>query len=108
MRTATRTSWGSFDFRSVRAPALTRAECRVLELVASGLSSREIAAILTVSRQTVTYHIGHLLMKLDAKSRTGLVARAYAIGLIPPGDWPPHIDGPSWPRRLRAPSPPGI
>ena len=96
MRTATRVARGSFDARPERAPVLTRAECRVLELVAAGLSSREIGGRLTVSRQTVTYHIGNLLMKLNAKSRTGLVARAYAIGLIPPGVWPPQIDGRTW------------
>ena len=44
---------------------------RVLELVALGLSSREIAQRLWISRQGVTYHIGNLFVKLRASTRTG-------------------------------------
>ena len=77
--------------RPVRRP--TVAELRVLQLVALGLPSREIASRLWVSRQAVTYHIGNLFMKLDADSRAGLVARAYALGIFSPGVWPPTIDG---------------
>jgi DNA-binding CsgD family transcriptional regulator len=71
---------------------ITPGELRVLQLVALGLTSREIAGRLWVSRQAVTYHIGNLLMKLRADSRAGLVARAYAIGVLSPGTWPPVID----------------
>ena len=67
------------------------AQLRVLELVALGLSSREIGARLWISRQTVTYHIGNLLTELGASSRAGLVARAYAVGILEPGCWPPHL-----------------
>jgi DNA-binding CsgD family transcriptional regulator len=75
--------------RPVRRP--TVAELRVLQLVALGLPSREIASRLWVSRQAVTYHIGNLFMKLHADSRAGLVARAYALGVFSPGVWPPTI-----------------
>jgi DNA-binding CsgD family transcriptional regulator len=71
---------------------ITPAELRVLQLVALGLTSREIAVRLWVSRQAVTYHIGNLFMKLRADSRAGLVARAYAIGVLAPGAWPPVVD----------------
>jgi DNA-binding CsgD family transcriptional regulator len=73
----------------VSAPSI--AQLRVLELVALGLSSREIGSRLWVSRQTVTYHIGNLLVKLDAPTRAGLVARAYALGLLESGYWPPRV-----------------
>ncbi|MEO8424810.1 MAG: helix-turn-helix transcriptional regulator [Actinomycetota bacterium] len=76
--------------RPIRRP--TNAELRVLLLVALGLPSREIAARLWVSRQAITYHIGNLFMKLRAESRAGLVARAYAVGILGPGVWPPTID----------------
>jgi DNA-binding CsgD family transcriptional regulator len=74
----------------------TPGELRVLELVALGLSSREIAARLWISRQGVTYHIGNLFVKLRANSRAGLVARAYAIGLLAPGSWPPRANLPGF------------
>jgi DNA-binding CsgD family transcriptional regulator len=73
----------------VRLP--TEAEVRVLELVALGLSSREIAQQLWISRQGVTYHIGNLFTKLRASSRAGLVSRAYATGLLDPRSWPPRV-----------------
>ena len=73
----------------VRLP--TEAEVRVLELVALGLSSREIAQRLWISRQGVTYHIGNLFVKLRASTRTGLVSRAYATGLLDPRSWPPRV-----------------
>jgi DNA-binding CsgD family transcriptional regulator len=78
--------------------SMTPGECRVLELVALGLSSREIGTRLRVSRQGVTYHIGNLFTKLGAESRAGLVARAYVFGLIAPSDWPPRVLGTSIPR----------
>jgi len=71
---------------------ITPAELRVLQFVALGLTSREIAERLWVSRQAVTYHIGNLFMKLRADSRAGLVARAYAVGILCPGRWPPAVD----------------
>ena len=82
------TDVGDVDLvRPARRPTI--AEFRVLQLVALGLSSREIASRLWVSRQAVTYHIGSLFMKLHADSRAGLVARAYALGVFSPGIWPP-------------------
>src|SRR6185436_5721910 len=51
---------------------LTPAENRILELVALGLPSREIAGRMSVTRQAVTWHIGNLFMKLGAENRAGL------------------------------------
>lgn len=84
------------DFRTVEllrpVRRITAAELRVLQFVALGLTSREIAESLWVSRQAVTYHIGNLLMKLRADTRAGLVARAYALGILCPGTWPPAVN----------------
>jgi DNA-binding CsgD family transcriptional regulator len=74
----------------IRQP--TNAELRVLLLVALGLPSHEIASRLWVSRQAITYHISNLFMKLRAESRAGLVARAYAVGILAPGMWPPALN----------------
>jgi DNA-binding CsgD family transcriptional regulator len=70
---------------------LSPAESRILELVAIGLPSREIAARMSVTRQAVTWHIGNLFMKLGAENRAGLVARAYATGLLVAESWPPQV-----------------
>lgn len=56
---------------------LTRREREVLSLVAEGKTSREIAAVLVVSPHTVRKHIEHVLEKLDVRTRSAAVARAF-------------------------------
>jgi DNA-binding CsgD family transcriptional regulator len=70
----------------------TRAEARVLELAALGLSTAQIAARLWVTTSAVTFHIGNLLHKLGVSNRAGAIARAYAFGLLDPGSWPPRVN----------------
>jgi LuxR family maltose regulon positive regulatory protein len=61
---------------------LTARELDVLRLMAQGASNAEIAASLTVSLGTARWHVGHVLAKLGAASRTQAVVRAQQIGLI--------------------------
>jgi predicted ATPase/DNA-binding CsgD family transcriptional regulator len=62
---------------------LTRRESEVAELVARGMTNREIAAQLYLSTRTVETHVDHILTKLDLSTRTQLVARAHEGGLLP-------------------------
>ena len=55
---------------------LTPTEGRVVELVAAGLSNREVAAKLFVSVATVKTHLIHVYGKLDLRSRAELAAAA--------------------------------
>jgi|1185.fasta_scaffold08583_3 DNA-binding NarL/FixJ family response regulator len=57
-------------------------EQQVLELVASGRSSRQIGRELHISPRTVESHIGRLYRKLAVHSRLQAVGRAAALGLI--------------------------
>ena len=63
--------------------ALTRRELEVLALMAEGLSNKAIAARLTISDQTVKFHVGSIGGKLNALNRTDAVRRAIQRGLIP-------------------------
>ena len=63
----------------------TPAERRVLELLPTELSLKEIAARLDVSRDTVKSHVGDLYRKLEAHSRSEAVSRARELGLLPRG-----------------------
>ena len=54
---------------------LTRREREVLELLADGLTDREIAAALTLSRRTVETHVSSILHKLGARNRAEAVRR---------------------------------
>jgi DNA-binding NarL/FixJ family response regulator len=53
---------------------LTPREREILDLVALGLSNRDIAAQLVVSHRTVEKHVESLLRKTGARSRTQLAA----------------------------------
>ncbi len=48
---------------------LTPQEKKVLDLLATGLDNKSIAASLDISAKTVAYHITHLLSKLNVNSR---------------------------------------
>lgn len=62
---------------------ITRREHEILELIAMGLSNREIADKLFVSENTVKTHSSRLFDKLSAKRRTQAVQLGKEFGLIP-------------------------
>jgi DNA-binding NarL/FixJ family response regulator len=63
-------------------PQLTEREREVLALMAEGLSNKEIAARLGFSKRTAAFHVGNILQKLGAASRTEAVVRAKERGII--------------------------
>jgi DNA-binding CsgD family transcriptional regulator len=62
---------------------ITPRELEILELIAQGLSNREIAERLFVSENTVKTHSSRLFDKLSAKRRTQAVQIGKELGLIP-------------------------
>jgi LuxR family transcriptional regulator, maltose regulon positive regulatory protein len=73
----------SFSASALLGPtALTTAELRVLRLLPTHLSFREIAARLHVSANTIKTQAHAVYRKLDASSRTEAVAHARAVGLV--------------------------
>jgi len=61
---------------------LTVRENEILNLVAQGLSNREIAEQLFVSRYTVESHIKHIYRKLSVTKRTKAVSAARSLGIL--------------------------
>ncbi len=62
--------------------SLTQREKEILSLVAQGLSNREIADELCVSRYTVESHIKHIYRKLSVSKRTKAVSTARHLGIL--------------------------
>ncbi|HEX9036346.1 MAG TPA: response regulator transcription factor [Ktedonobacterales bacterium] len=72
--------------RVEREPGLqiTAREQAVLLAVARGLKNQEIAGELSVSLNTVEFHMRNLLVKLGASSRTDALMRAQRLGWVAP------------------------
>ena len=54
------------------ADSLTPSEHRIAQLAARGLTNRQIAEELFLSRKTVEMHLGRVFRKLDVRSRAQL------------------------------------
>ncbi len=61
---------------------LTPREREVLELVARGMTNRQIADTLFISVNTAGIHVSRILGKLDVASRTEAASKAYRLGLV--------------------------
>lgn len=72
-----------FDDEKLKRLGISKREYEVLELMASGLSNREIADKLFVSLNTIKTHTSNLFLKLEVNRRTQAIQKAKALRLIP-------------------------
>lgn len=61
---------------------LTGREFEVLQGLAAGFSNKEIAAHLSLSEQTVKFHLSSIYRKLEVKNRTAALSAALDVGII--------------------------
>lgn len=73
----------SLNEQRLKDLGITKRELEILELIAQGMSNREIAEKLFVSENTVKTHSSRLFDKLSAKRRTQAVQIAKEMGLLP-------------------------
>ena len=76
-------------------PRLTPRQREILSLIASGLSTAEIATQLTISPETVRNHLRSLFSELRVHTRLEAIAMAQRVGLLAPqalGPQPPDPD----------------
>lgn len=64
------------------AEALTSRELEVFELLAKGLSNRDVAGVLGISAHTAKFHVAQILGKVGAATRAEAVAIGLRMGLI--------------------------
>jgi DNA-binding CsgD family transcriptional regulator len=75
-----------------RPRALLKAtDARILEGIATGDTTVQVATNLYLSRQGVEYHVGRMLKQFKVTNRTSLVSKAFSMGLFGVGSWPPRV-----------------
>ncbi len=62
--------------------SISKRETEVLQLIADGCSTPEVAEQLFISQKTVKNHLASIYSKLDARDRTQAVLKAVRLGLI--------------------------
>ncbi|MET8805942.1 response regulator transcription factor [Streptomyces sp. NPDC004546] len=63
-------------------PRFTERELKVLQMLAHGLSNREIGGELYISETTVKFHVRNIMRKMEASSRAEVVYEASKLGVI--------------------------
>lgn len=61
---------------------ITPREMEVLQMIADGLLNKEISSLLSISENTVKFHIASLYTKLGAQNRVEAIRRGLAAGLL--------------------------
>ncbi len=61
---------------------VTKREVEVLQLIAAGCSTPEVAEKLYISQKTVKNHLASIYQKLDARDRTQAVLQAVRMGIV--------------------------
>lgn len=74
-----------------KTEVISEIEAKILQGIAAGVSTVDLAGKLYLSRQGVEYHIHSMMRRFKVKNRTALVSRAYAVGLLTPENWPPKV-----------------
>jgi DNA-binding CsgD family transcriptional regulator len=70
---------------AIRSLGLSRRECEILALLASGQSNKELARTLGISPNTVKTHVARIYEKLEVDRRVQAIEKARWLGLIPKG-----------------------
>ncbi|GAA3297879.1 PAS domain-containing protein [Dactylosporangium vinaceum] len=70
---------------------LSEINAKILEGVATGVPTVQLAARLYLSRQGIEYHVSNMLRQFKVPNRAALVSKAYSMGLFGVGSWPPKV-----------------
>jgi len=75
-------SGAELSSRYGRTDPLSAREGDILNLIAKGLSNKEIARSLAIAPETVKSHVKNIFIKLNSEKRAQAVARAQSLGLV--------------------------
>ncbi|MEU8827534.1 PAS domain-containing protein [Streptomyces sp. NPDC048636] len=77
-----------------RTEQVTAMERAILALAAGGATTAQIARAVGLTTDGVSYHLSQLSRRWGVANRTALVARAYVLGVLDTGVWPPTAESP--------------
>lgn len=69
--------------QAAEAPQLTERQLEILELVAKGITYKEVGTVLGLTERTVKYHMGNIIESLHLENRSQVIAYAVKMGIIP-------------------------
>lgn len=70
------------DHETTEKPPITKREVEVLQLIADGKTTAQVASELYVSQKTIKNHLASIYAKLDAHDRTQAVLRGARLGIV--------------------------
>lgn len=70
---------------------LSTLDAKILEGIAAGASTVQLATRFYLSNKGIEYHVGRMLRWLNVPNRSALVSRAYTMGILSSGTWPPRV-----------------
>lgn len=82
---------GAEDPAGGRTKLLSEVDAKILEGIAAGASTVQLASQLFLSSKGIEYHVSAMLRRLDVPNRPALVSRAYTMGILSSGTWPPRV-----------------
>jgi DNA-binding CsgD family transcriptional regulator len=82
-----------------RGKLLSELDAKVLEGIAAGISTVQLASRLYLSRQGIEYHVATMMRRFKSPNRSALVSKAYSLGILCVEHWPPKVT----PRYIRGP-----
>jgi PAS domain S-box-containing protein len=82
------------DHRVLISPRkiISKIDARILEGIAVGIPTIQLASRLYLSRQGVEYHVSNMLRQFKVPNRAALVSKAYSMGMLTVGSWPPKVN----------------
>ena len=69
--------------RRMQAVRLSHREIQVMELVAAGHRSQDVADVLFLSKRTVDFHLANCFEKLGVCNRIQAVRTIWSLGILP-------------------------
>lgn len=73
---------GTIDDAMLEELGISKREYEVLQLIAKGMTNKQVADVLFVSENTIKTHIANLFAKLDVNRRTQAVQRAKELNIL--------------------------